>query len=176
MGVTVVHTAALAPATRRAARRLLERVFGDGFTDDDWQKDPGAPHDSQARRGPLHRGRAVVQRRLLLGDRTLRAGYVEAVAVHPALRRRGLASAVMAELEDVVRGGYDVGALSATDDGAALYRSRGWLPWQGSTWGLTPEGRVRTTEDDDAVLVLPTGPDLDVTGELTCDWRAGDLW
>jgi aminoglycoside 2'-N-acetyltransferase I len=40
---------------------------------------------------------------------------------------------------------------------------------------------VRRTEDDDgAVYVLPGAatldPSLDVTGELTCDWRDGDVW
>jgi aminoglycoside 2'-N-acetyltransferase I len=82
----------------------------------------------------------------------------------------------MAALEDVVRGAYDLGALSATDDGAALYRARGWQPWRGSTWARTPSGRIRTPQDDDAVFVLPAGAALDLAGELTCDWRDGDLW
>jgi aminoglycoside 2'-N-acetyltransferase I len=82
----------------------------------------------------------------------------------------------MAALEVVVRRAYDAGALSATDDGALLYIARGWLPWRGSTWALTPDGRVRTTEDDDAVFVLPCATTLDLDGELTCDWRDGDLW
>jgi aminoglycoside 2'-N-acetyltransferase I len=174
--VSLRHTADLSPATRRAARVLVDRSFGSDFSDQDWDHALGGLHALVHDGGELVAHGAVVQRRLLHGGRTLRAGYVEAVAVNPALRRRGLASAVMAALEDVVRTAYDLGALSATDDGAALYRSRGWQPWRGTTWALTPEGRVRTPEDDDAVFVLSASADLDVTGELTCDWRDGDLW
>lgn len=176
MAVSLVHTGQLAPVARRAARLLVGRAFGGDFTDDDFDHALGGLHALVHDGGELVAHGAVVQRRLLLDGRTLRAGYVEAVAVHPALRRRGHASAVMAALEDVVRGAYDLGALSATDDGALLYRARGWLPWRGTTWALTPDGRVRTADDDDAVLVLPVSADLDLGGELTCDWRTGDLW
>jgi aminoglycoside 2'-N-acetyltransferase I len=91
-------------------------------------------------------------------------------------RRRGHASAVIAALEEVLRRAYDAGALSATDNGARLYASRSWLPWRGHTWALTPGGRVRTAEDDDALFVLPVNVALDRSGEITCDWRDGDLW
>jgi aminoglycoside 2'-N-acetyltransferase I len=61
----------------------------------------------------------------------------------------------MAEVEAVVRGAHDLGALSATDDGVALYTVRLWVRWRGPTSVLTPTGSVRTPEDDGAVLVLP---------------------
>jgi aminoglycoside 2'-N-acetyltransferase I len=35
---------------------------------------------------------------------------------------------------------------------------------------------VRTPGEAGAVYVLPVTVDLDVTGELTCDWRDGDVW
>jgi aminoglycoside 2'-N-acetyltransferase I len=59
----------------------------------------------------------LVQRRVVHGGRALRVGYVEAVAVAPSHRRRGLGSAVMAVLEEALRQAYEAGALSATDDG-----------------------------------------------------------
>jgi aminoglycoside 2'-N-acetyltransferase I len=118
----------------------------------------------------------VVQRRLLHGGRALRAGYVEAVAVAASHRRRGLASAVMAELEGVIHRAYDLGALSATDAGAALYASRGWQLWRGPISALTPSGTVRTPHEDGALHVLPCAAPLDLTGELTGDWRDGDPW
>ncbi len=176
MTVTLVHTAQLAPVTRRAARVLVERAFGGAFSEDDWDHALGGLHALVHDGADLVAHGALVQRRVLHDGRTLRVGYVEAVAVHPALRRRGYASSVMSSLEDVVRSAHELGALSATEDGAALYRSRGWQPWRGSTWALTPEGRVRTPEDDDAVFVLPASADLDLDGELTCDWREGDVW
>jgi aminoglycoside 2'-N-acetyltransferase I len=175
-GARLVHTAQLTPAARRAARELVERAFGGEFTDEDWDHALGGLHALVHEGGDLVAHGAVVARTLLHGDRTLRTGYVEAVAVDPGRRRRGHASAVMAALEDVVRGAFDIGALSATDDGAALYAARGWQRWRGATWALTPSGRVRTPEDDDAVFVLPAGVALDPAADLTCDWRSGDLW
>lgn len=82
----------------------------------------------------------------------------------------------MGELERLVRGGYEVGALGATDDAAIMYAGRGWQLWQGTTWALTPDGIQRTEDDDDCVYVLPVSVPLDLTGELTCDWRDGDVW
>jgi aminoglycoside 2'-N-acetyltransferase I len=127
-------------------------------------KDPDAPHASQARRGPLHRGRSW------------RVGYVEAVAVAASARRRGHGAAVMAALEEVIRRAYDFGALSATDDGVPLYRSRGWQLWRGPAAVFGPDGLRRTPGQDGAVYVLPGAVPLDLDGELACEWRDGDLW
>jgi aminoglycoside 2'-N-acetyltransferase I len=41
---------------------------------------------------------------------------------------------------------------------------------------LSPDGVVRTPDEDGAVHVLLTGEPLERTGQLTCDWRDGDLW
>jgi aminoglycoside 2'-N-acetyltransferase I len=176
--VTVVlrPTAALEPADLREIRRLVDVAFAGDFDDDDWAHALGGLHALVRDDGGVVAHGAVVERQLLLDGRPVRTGYVEAVAVHPAHRRRGHAAAVMAALEAAIRDRYDLGALGATDDGAALYRARGWQPWQGTTWALGPEGRVRTAEDDDAVFVLPVAAPLDLRGELVCDWRAGDLW
>jgi aminoglycoside 2'-N-acetyltransferase I len=119
---------------------------------------------------------AIVARRLVHDGRALRTGYVEGVAVHANHRRRGVASALMTALERIARGGYDVGALSASEDAVPLYAGRGWQRWQGATWAMTPKGPERTEEDDDAVYVLPVTAPLDLTGDLTCDWRDGDVW
>jgi aminoglycoside 2'-N-acetyltransferase I len=91
-------------------------------------------------------------------------------------QRRGHGGALMAAVERVVRGAYDLGALGATDEGAGLYTARGWKRWEGPTSALTPAGVVRTAEEDGSVYVLPVGVPLDLSGELTCDWRDGDVW
>jgi aminoglycoside 2'-N-acetyltransferase I len=179
-GATLLHTAQLEPGVLDAAHRLVVEAFGGQFDDEDWDHALGGMHAIVHADGRLVAHGAVVQRRLLHCGRALRAGYVEAVAVHGDLRRRGLASQVMAALEGVIRRGYDAGALSASDNGALLYLSRGWQHWRGTTWALTPEGRVRTADEDDALFVLPGdgagAVALDLTGEITCDWRDGDLW
>jgi aminoglycoside 2'-N-acetyltransferase I len=174
--VSLVHTARLDAGTLGAARELLDDAFAGGFADEDWEHALGGLHALAYEGTRLVAHGALVQRRLLHGDRVLRCGYVEAVAVVADRRRLGLASAVMAELEWVTRRAYDLGALSATDAGAALYLSRGWQRWTGPTSALTPSGVRRTPDDDGSVHVLPGEAALDLTGELTCDWRDGDLW
>ena len=115
---------------------------------------------------------SLVARRFLHDGRSLRCGYVEAVAVRPDRQGTGLGHRVMEQLETLAPA-YDLLALSASDAGAALYASRGWTRWAGTTSVLAPGGVARTPEDDDGVWVLGL-PDVD--GELTCDWRPGDVW
>jgi aminoglycoside 2'-N-acetyltransferase I len=71
---------------------------------------------------------------------------------------------------------YAIGALGATDEAVPFYTSRGWQRWRGPTSALTPDGVVRTPDEDGSVYVLPLPVPLDLDGELTCDWRDGDVW
>jgi aminoglycoside 2'-N-acetyltransferase I len=103
-------------------------------------------------------------------------GYVEGVAVREDRRRRGHGGTVMAALERVVGGAYELGALGATDEAVPFYESRGWRRWEGPTSALTPEGVRRTASDDGGVYVLVGHAPLDLDGEITCDWRDGDVW
>lgn len=169
------HTGQLDAAALDAARRLMDVAFCD-FEDDDWQHALGGLHALLWAEGHLVGHASLVQRRLLHRGRSLRAGYVEAVAVHPDARRRGHGSALMAAVEDVAGRAHDVVALGATDDGAALYAGRGWQRWRGPTSVLTPDGVVRTPDDDGGVWVLPGRAELDLDGELVADWRDGDVW
>jgi aminoglycoside 2'-N-acetyltransferase I len=170
------HTADLDAETLRAAYALLQDAFAGELDEQDWEHGLGGIHALAYEDGKLVGHASVVQRRLLHGGRALRAGYVEAVGVRSAHRRRGHGAAMMNELERVIRGAYDLGALGATDDGAALYTARGWRKWEGPTSTLTPKGIVRTPEEDGFIYVLPGSAPLDLSGELTCDWRDGDVW
>lgn len=82
----------------------------------------------------------------------------------------------MKTLEALALNAYDVGMLSATEAGGALYAARGWQLFRGATFALTPEGVVRTPDEDDGVYILPCAARVDLDGELTCDWRDGDVW
>ena len=62
------------------------------------------------------------------------------------------------------------------DRAVGFYTGRGWQQWQGRTSALTPNGIVPTPDDDGGVYVLPVAVPLDLSGELTCDWREGDVW
>ncbi len=160
----------------RGGRALLDEVFGEEMTDEDWEHGLGGMHALVWEDGRVIGHASVVQRRLLHGGRALRTGYVECVAVRADRRRRGHGGAMMEALERVIRGAYELGALGASDEGAALYAARGWRHWQGATWGLTPTGPVRTAEEDGDVFVMEVSAPLELTGDLTCDWRDGDLW
>lgn len=83
---------------------------------------------------------------------------------------------MMDALELVTRRAYDLGALGATDEAARFYAARGWELWRGHSSALTPGGIRPTMEDDGCIYVLPLDAPLDLAGDLTCDWRDGDVW
>lgn len=174
--VATAHTAELDAATLAAARALCDNVFGEELTDDDWEHGLGGIHALAREGGELVGHGSVVQRRLLHGGRALRAGYLEGVAVRANRRGRGYGAAVVDALEGVVRGAYDLGALSGTDASIPFYEARGWQQWQGPTAVLAPDGLMRTEEDDGGVYVLPGAAPLDLNGQLACDWRDGEVW
>ena len=173
--VSVLHTWQVPEATLTAVRELLDEAFDGDFGDEDWEHSLGGVHALVRDGDELIGHGAVVQRRLLHDGRALRAGYVEGVAVRVDRRRQGVGGLVMAALEDVVRGAYPLGALSASEDALEFYAARGWRRWRGRTFTMTPTGVVRTDEEDDGIFVLPVVP-LDLAGDLTCDWRDGDVW
>ena len=170
------HTADLDSAVLAAARDLLYDVFGDELEEADWEHALGGVHALIWDAEDLIGHASVVMRRLLHDGRALRCGYVEAVAVRADHQRRGHGGTLMEAVERVIRGAYDLGALGGTDEGAPLYLRRGWKLWEGPLFALTPSGVVRTDDADGAVYVLPGSVPLDLSGELTCDWRDGDVW
>jgi aminoglycoside 2'-N-acetyltransferase I len=178
--VTRAHTAELPAEELARARALLDLAFeelppDERFGDSDWEHALGGQHVLVHEGDVLVGHGSLVQRRLLHGGQALRAGYVEAIATAAGHRRRGVGTAVMAGLEALAPA-YDVLALGATDDGVLLYESRGWQRWRGPLSALTPGGVVRTPDDERWLFVLPGAAELDLDGELTCDWRDGDLW
>ena len=172
----LVHTADLKSDARQRAYEMVNDAFAGEFTDTDWDHALGGMHALIWNRGAIIAHGAVVQRRLLYRGAALRCGYVEAVAVREGWRGQGLAIAILDACEQVIRGGYQLGALSSSDRGRRLYTLRGWLPWRGPTSVLAPSGPTRTPDDDSSVFVLPVGINLDETAALTCDWRDGDVW
>ncbi len=170
----VAHTADLDDATRTAIRALLDAAF-DGLDDAGWDNTLGGVHAMVWADGELVGHASVVQRRLRYEGGALRTGYVEGVAVRADRRRTGLGGALMAEMERIIRGAYDLGALSSTDLALPFYAARGWQLWQGRAFAMTPDGVVRTADEDGGIYVLPVVP-VDLTADLTCDWRDGELW
>jgi aminoglycoside 2'-N-acetyltransferase I len=174
--VQAAHTADVDAATLKAARALLDEVFGPEMTDDDWDHSLGGVH-AFIREGDRVVGHAaVVQRRIMNGGRPWRVGYVEGVAVAADRRRQGCGAALMEALERVITSAYAFGALGSTDEAVSLYASRGWQSWRGRLSVLTPAGLVPTPDEAGAVYVYDPRGLLDLVSELTCDWRDGDVW
>lgn len=173
--VRTAHTSELDAVVLDQARALLYDVFDD-MTEADWEHSLGGIHALVWEQAELVGHASLVQRRLLHQGRALRSGYVEGVAVRADRRRRGHGAAMMATLERVAHRAYDVVALGATDEAAEFYAARGWQRWLGPTSALTPTGIRRTLDEDGCVYVLPMLTPVDLGGELTCDWRDGDVW
>ena len=172
----LVHTADLESDARQREHEMVNDAFAGEFSAVDWDHALGGMHALIWHRGAIIAHGAVVQRRLLYRGLSLRCGYVEAVAVREDWRGQGLAIAILDACEQVIRGGYQLGALSSSDRGRRLYTLRGWLPWRGPTSVLAPAGLTRTPDDDNGLFVLPVSVELDTTADITCDWRDGDVW
>jgi aminoglycoside 2'-N-acetyltransferase I len=168
------HTWELSAETLSTTRAFLEQVFDDNWFEHDWDHTIGGIHAMVWENDQLVAHAAVVQRRITYGGQALRAGYVESVGVHPDHRRRGHGNAVMSAVETVIRGAYELGALSASEQAAPMYAARGWQGWQGPSFAYTPNGTLRVEDED--IFVLPVTVELDPRGPITCDWRGGEFW
>lgn len=173
----LAHTWELTVEELAAIRALLDAAFAGGFDDHDWDHGLGGMHaivnDAD---GPVAHG-SVIMRRVAHGGRSYRVGYVEAMAVRPNRRRQGLGGTVMEALERVIDGAYEWGALSASDEGAMLYRSRGWLLWPGRIEVFAPHGVVGLPDEEGSTYLRPAGdhPLPDPSAALVFDWREGDV-
>ena len=172
----LIHTADLDGETLHSAHQLLIDAFEGDFSEDDWEHTLGGMHALICDHGALIAHAAVVLRRLMYRGAPLRTGYIEGVAVREDWRERGLGTALMDGAEQVIRGAYQLGALSPSEPARRLYLNRGWIPWKGPTSVLSPAGPTRTPDDDGTVFVLPVDVKLDPTADLACDWRSGDVW
>ncbi|MFF2773596.1 GNAT family N-acetyltransferase [Streptomyces sp. NPDC058052] len=177
MIVRTAPTHELGAGRLHAVRALLDAAFDGDFSEEDWDHTLGGIHAwIEDGRGIAAHG-AVVQRRVLHRGRSYRIGYVEGVAVRADVRRRGLGGALTGALERVVDATHAFGALSASDEGAALYRARGWRVWEGRIEVLGPGGTVRLPEEEGGVYVRAAGAAAlpDAAAPLVFDWRDGDV-
>ncbi|MFD3512127.1 GNAT family N-acetyltransferase [Streptomyces sp. NPDC058657] len=172
-----VHTAHLTPAELTAIRALLDVAFDGDFADTDWDHGLGGMHALITEGGELLAHGSLVQRRVQHRESSLRTGYVEAVVVRADRRREGLGGRIMAALEEIVDRAYALGALSASDAGAALYDARGWQVWPGALAALSPVGLVPLPDEEGSTYVRPAaGRSLpDAGAALIFDWRDGDV-
>jgi aminoglycoside 2'-N-acetyltransferase I len=157
-------------------RVLLDAAFAGEFTDTDWAHAVGGMHVWVIGSGGLISHGALVERHVVCSGQTLHVGYVEAIATAEAHRRKGYGTMVMKRLGELIRERYELGVLSTGAHG--FYETLGWERWHGPTSVKSPRGLERTPADDGGIMILRTlrSPVLDVSGDITCDWRVGDVW
>jgi aminoglycoside 2'-N-acetyltransferase I len=157
-------------------RALLGEAFKGRFTADDWAHACGGVHVVAFDGATLCAHGSVVERVLELDGSPITTGYVEAVATRPSLQRAGWGTAVMTELDAIIRSRFEMGALATGEH--AFYQRLGWRSWQGPTAVRRGRDAVRTPDDDDAIMVLlfERTTDVDLSSLLVCDDRLGDVW
>jgi aminoglycoside 2'-N-acetyltransferase I len=162
-----------------ALRRMMGAAFApkDGvFANSDWEHATGGTHVLVEEASEILSHASVIERTLEIGGLPVRTGYVEAVATSPRHQRRGYGTLVMREIDDIIRGEYELGGLSTGSHG--FYERLGWERWLGPTFVRTATGTERTADDDGGLMVLRTAasPPFDLNTAITCDWRDGDVW
>jgi aminoglycoside 2'-N-acetyltransferase I len=174
---TVLTDDGIDPGLLVAARGICDTTFGDSFSDDDWAHTLGGARLLLFDEGLLVGHAAVVPRSIGFGELTLRAGYVEGVAVLPDFQARGLGSRLVRAVNTLLeRDSSDLGVLSTSRP--SFYARLGWEPWRGPSFVRYPDGLVRTPDEDDGLMVLRVGatPALKPTWPITCHARRGDDW
>lgn len=175
-----VATDDLSARETNAIRDLLVAAFGtdldERFTEDDWQHSVGGLHFVLDVDGEIIAHASVVERELHVEDRTLRTGYVEAVAVAPHEQGSGHGTRVMREVGGYVKDRFELGALGTGSH--HFYERLGWQTWLGPSSVRTPNGTLPTPDEDGYILVLqtPSSPPLDLAATISCEWRPGDVW
>jgi aminoglycoside 2'-N-acetyltransferase I len=177
--IRVLPSAELTAAEWSTLTELCVAAFNEPW-DDYWENIGPGVHvlAEDVQRGIVAHA-AIVDRLLYPGDLTLRAGYVEAVAVWPDLQRRGLGTQVMEVINRMLDAGYELGALCTGKHD--FYARLGWVLWRGPTSIRERDGTlVRSPNEDGDIMVriTPTTPAaLDLSLPIAVDWRPGDeVW
>lgn len=177
--LVIAESGALTGAVRTQLWDLWQAAFDGrrGFSREDEEHAYGGIHVLVYDAGRILAHASVVAREIVVGERPLATGYVEGVAVWPDRQGHGLGSRVMGPLEAALRARFELGMLS-TGRARGFYARRGWERWAGPSYVLVGGRRVRTEDDDDALMVLRFGPGatLDLTAPIACYDRSGDAW
>jgi aminoglycoside 2'-N-acetyltransferase I len=157
-------------------REWLAAAYAGDFAAEDWVHTLGGLRALIRDERGIVSHAALVPRIIVCDGRSLRAGYVEAVATRSDQRRRGHAQLVLGKLGEIIARDYDIGALSTGLHD--VYSPLGWERWRGASYVQKRGERVRTAEDDDGLMILRTSrtPHVDLGGDIVADWRDGDIW
>jgi GNAT superfamily N-acetyltransferase len=110
------------------------------------------------------------------GHPPLKTAYIDAVTTLVSLQGKGIGSAVMRRIVEVIAG-EDYLLCALETDRPGFYTRLGWEVWPGPLAGRGANGLVPTPEAQGNVLIhrLPASPALDLTGLLTIE-EDGRIW
>jgi len=154
---------------------MCVRAFEGDFDPEDWEHALGGRHfvAYEGDRPVAHA--AVVERMMRIGDRAVRAGYVEAVATEPEHQGSGHGTAVMTAAGDWISQKYELGVLATGE--FHFYERLGWEFWLGPTFVIDGQQLLPSPDADGAIMALRVGSSpLDLTLPIACESRPGDDW
>ncbi|MFI6940230.1 GNAT family N-acetyltransferase [Streptomyces sp. NPDC050418] len=175
-------TSTLSDEEREELLGMLREAFGPGrdgaphrYDETSWQHCQGGTHFLLRHEGRLASHAALVPRTVEQGGLQWRCAYGESMATLPDLRHLGLGTCLLALASQEVKNAYDIGAFGASKYG--YYGRMGWERWPGRTFHLKDGKRAESCANGgDVMYLLPDHSAIDPNGELTIDWREGDIW
>lgn len=173
---TSKHTCHLSKIEKEILYSLLTESFGGDFSLDDFQHALGGMHIFAYDQEKIVGHVAVVQRNMAIDNNPIVVGYVEAMAVLKDYRRRGIGKELMIQANGIIKSCYQLGLLSASEEGVPLYSLLGWHKWKGKLFELNQGVYKQTEGDDEGIMALSILNEIDLTSSLYCDFRCGDQW
>ncbi len=171
--ITIEDAAALGHDEREAIIALCAAAFAEPF-DQLFALLPGSRHILLRVGQELVSHACWVTRWLQpAGIAPLQTAYIEAVATAPRWQGQGYGTLVMQEVAQQT-GNYELCALSPAV--APFYERLGWQHWRGPTAIRTDTGLLPTPDEEIMIMRTPQTPPLDLTAQITAEWREGELW
>ncbi len=173
--ISVISDAELTAAQRTEIRALLDAAFDGDFSDDD------ADHAARGLRVLVYADEeiighaALIARSMTIDGRAHSVGYLEGVAVMPALQGKGVGRALLEHTSLLTKERYVIAMLSTGEH--AFYEKFGWQRFHGQSYVDENGVILRTSDEDAGLMVLAEHLSWNVAGcQIVCDWRIGDVW
>lgn len=163
MPLRVRDRSSFTPAELDDLRRWLEAAYDEGpWRTEHWEDIGPGPHVvAEDDDGALLAHACISWVPITIGERTLRAGYLEDVATRNDLRGQGYGTAVVTATHPLVEAQAEIGFLATGSQ--PFYERLGWVRWRGPSSVIEPDGtRTPTPEEDGYLMALlfPGTPDI----------------
>lgn len=162
-----LHTSQLTLSEKEALYDLLIEGFEGDFSHDDFAHTLGGMHVMAFDQQKLVGHVAIIQRHMALDNTPISVGYVEAMVVEQSYRRQGIGRQLMLQTNKIIASCYQLGLLSASDDGQKLYHSVGWQIWKGKLFELKQGSYIRSIEEEGGVMGWKADGEVDLPLRFT---------